>query len=46
MGPPYIILVFINDEALQKFCTRGNWQAGVDGTVTLIRVKAMEREPI
>jgi len=35
-----VILVFMNDEALQKFRTGENWQAGVDGTVTLIKVGA------
>jgi len=35
-----ILLVFMTDEALQKFRTGENWQAGVDGTVTLIKVGA------
>ena len=46
MGPPYIILVFMNDESLQKFRTGENWQAGIDGTVNLIKVGATEREPV
>ena len=44
MGPPYIILVFMNDEALQKFLTGENWKVGVDGTVNLIKVGATELE--
>jgi lipid-binding SYLF domain-containing protein len=35
-----VILVFMNHEALQKFRTGENWQAGVDGTVALIKIGA------
>jgi lipid-binding SYLF domain-containing protein len=35
-----IILVFIDEAALKKFRSSDNWQAGVDGTVTLVTVGA------
>jgi lipid-binding SYLF domain-containing protein len=35
-----VMLVFMTDEALQKFRTGENWQAGVDGTVALVKVGA------
>lgn len=35
-----VILVFMNDEALQKFRRSENWQAGIDGTIALIKVGA------
>jgi lipid-binding SYLF domain-containing protein len=35
-----VILVFMNDEALRKFRGSENWQAGIDGTVALIKVGA------
>jgi lipid-binding SYLF domain-containing protein len=35
-----IILVFIDEAALKKFRISDNWQAGVDGTVTVINVGA------
>jgi lipid-binding SYLF domain-containing protein len=35
-----IILVFMTDEALKKFRTSENWQAGVDGTVALLDLGA------
>ena len=35
-----IILVFIDAAALKKFYSSDNWQAGVDGTVTLVNAGA------
>ncbi len=35
-----IILLFIDEGALKKFRSSDNWQAGVDGTVTVINVGA------
>jgi lipid-binding SYLF domain-containing protein len=35
-----VILVFMTHKALQEFRTGENWRAGVDGTVTLIKVGA------
>jgi Uncharacterized conserved protein len=35
-----IILLFIDEAALKKFRTSDNWQAGVDGTVTVVNVGA------
>jgi len=35
-----IILVFMDEEALKKFRNSENWQAGVDGTITLVNVGA------
>ncbi len=35
-----IILVFMDEAALKKFRNSDNWQAGVDGTVTLVNVGA------
>ena len=35
-----IVLVFMQDEALKKFRTSAGWQAGVDGSVALIKVGA------
>ena len=35
-----IILIFIDEAALKKFRTSDNWQAGVDGTVTVVNTGA------
>jgi lipid-binding SYLF domain-containing protein len=35
-----IILIFIDEAALKKFRNSDNWQAGVDGTVTVVNVGA------
>lgn len=35
-----IILLFIDEAALKKFRTSDNWQAGVDGTVTVVNTGA------
>jgi lipid-binding SYLF domain-containing protein len=35
-----IILIFIDEGALKKFRNSDNWQAGVDGTVTVVNVGA------
>ena len=35
-----IILLFMDEAALKKFRSSKNWQAGVDGTVTLITIGA------
>ena len=35
-----IILIFMEETALRKFRESENWQAGVDGTVTLVNVGA------
>ena len=35
-----IILIFMDEAALKKFRNSDNWQAGVDGTVTLVDVGA------
>ena len=35
-----IILIFMDEAALKKFRESPNWQAGVDGTVTLIKTGA------
>ena len=35
-----IIVVFMNKAVLNKFRTSDNWQAGVDGTVTVVNVGA------
>ncbi|HEX7534519.1 MAG TPA: YSC84-related protein, partial [Syntrophales bacterium] len=35
-----IILLFIDEGALKKFRSNDNWQAGVDGTVTVVNVGA------
>jgi lipid-binding SYLF domain-containing protein len=35
-----ILLVFITEEALNKFRSSENWQAGVDGTVALLDIGA------
>lgn len=35
-----IILVFMTDEAIKKFRASESWQAGVDGTVTVLDVGA------
>lgn len=35
-----IILVFMNNDALKKFRGSENWQAGVDGTVTVLEMGA------
>ncbi|MGZ3635035.1 MAG: lipid-binding SYLF domain-containing protein [Syntrophales bacterium] len=35
-----IILIFIDEGALKKFRSSDNWQAGVDGTVTVVNVGA------
>ncbi|HET6459413.1 MAG TPA: YSC84-related protein [Syntrophales bacterium] len=35
-----IILIFIDEAALQKFRNSDNWQAGVDGMVTVVNVGA------
>ena len=37
-----IILVFMDKEALKKFRTSKNWQAGVDAEVTLVNIGADE----
>jgi lipid-binding SYLF domain-containing protein len=33
-----IILVFMQDEALTKFCNSSGWQIGIDGSVAIINV--------
>jgi lipid-binding SYLF domain-containing protein len=35
-----IILLFIDEGALNKFRSNDNWQAGVDGTVTVVNIGA------
>ncbi|HUH65273.1 MAG TPA: YSC84-related protein, partial [Syntrophales bacterium] len=35
-----IILVFMDEAALAKFRSSDNWQAGVDGSVTVVKVGA------
>jgi lipid-binding SYLF domain-containing protein len=35
-----IIIVFIQEDALQKFRESKGWEAGVDGSVTLVNVGA------
>ena len=35
-----VILVFMQDEALNKFRARSVWQAGVDGSVALVELGA------
>ncbi len=35
-----IILIFIDETALNKFRNSDNWQAGIDGTVTIVNVGA------
>ena len=35
-----IILIFIDEAALKKFRNSDNWQAGIDGTITLVNTGA------